>query len=378
MRIAIFSEIYHPVLNGVVVSIDTFRKALLEKGHEVFVFAPAHPNFKDKDSCVFRFFSLPYPAPVPYRLPFPFPRKVFSELERFKPDVIHTQGPFFSGWMGLQSARRFGVPSVFTYHTQYDQYTHYVPFFGGFALSALHKWLSFYCNQCDAVVFPGSAIAEKAKKNHLTKPCFVLPTGIHILDFQKSNPQSKLPGIPQDGRVLMYVGRLAKEKNIPFLMSALSHTLNEEPETYLVLVGGGPYENDLKRMAKELGIDSHVTFAGAQPRAQVAQFLRTAEVFVFSSLTETQGLVVLEAMASGTPVVAVSASGVIDVLENGVQGFLCGENPAQFAQKTCEILKNDDLRRKMSQSCLARAREYTADSQAEKLVKIYEGVISQR
>lgn len=376
MNIGIFTEVYHPTINGVVVSIDTFVRELGNLGHKVYIFAPSTPNFQDKNSNVFRFKSLPYPVSVDYRFPLPLPPSLFQSIPQLKLEIIHSQTPFFVGVIALYLSKRYKIPLVFTHHTQYTEYTHYIPLPQKPLKRLTMKWDRVYCNHCDFIVAPGNLIKETLKKEGVITPIKVIPTGVNLKEFENLQPERvrKRYKIDSNLFLLMFAGRLAREKNVEFLLNAFSLILEKEPRVHFLVVGGGPEEKNLSSLAKKLSLNQKVTFTGELPNDEVLNCCAASDLFVFSSLTETQGLVILEAMASATPVVALSASGVSDVVTDGEDGFLSSPNQALFRDRVVELIRNEELRKKMGRQARKKAERFSSSNSALELVSIYKSL----
>lgn len=379
MNIAFFSEVYLPILNGVVVSIQTYKKALEDMGHKVSIFTPGFRHVK-KEAGVFRYYSMPYPSKTDYRLCFPFPSSVFRSLVECRPDIIHTHSPFFTGYYGLRASRRLHVPFVFTFHTQYWEYAHYVPLPQAPVRDAAKKWSRIFCNWCDGIVAPSRKIMDVLKELRVLPPIETVPTGISMEEIKKAGELKHgiTLKIPENKFLLMTAGRLAKEKNFSFLFSALAPLFKENAGVHLVVMGGGPEEDALKHLCRKLDVEKHVTFTGHIPKADVLKLLHHGNLFVFASKTETQGIVILEAMASGLPVVAVRATGVDEVVDDGVQGTLCDDDEKSFRDNVRKLMKDRAARERMRAAAEKKAKEYSADALAETLVSFYEKLIKDK
>lgn len=377
MKIGVFTDSYLPYISGVVRSIQTFTEELKNLGHEVFIFAPNYKNCK-KENGVFRFASIPSPTNRDFTLAFPYSPKFKPTIHRLNLDLIHVHSPFLLGRLGARYARKLGVPLIFTFHTLYDQYVHYVPFARSFTKELAQRISRDFCNQCDLVIVPTNVIGEYLRNIGVHASISRIPTGIKIAKFQSGDREwmRQRFNISQNDKVLLFVGRLGQEKNIKFLMESFSLIKQEINDTTLVLVGGGPDEEDLKRKAKNLGIREKIVFTGPLPPEQVVHCYAGSNIFVFSSVTETQGLVITEAKAAGLPVVAVGANGVSEMVEHGIDGYLSDPEPGQFADKVCQILKNKELKDKMSHNARLNAKSLSSANCTAKLVDCYMELIN--
>lgn len=372
MKIGIFTDSYLPYTSGVVRSIQTFTGELNNLGHEVFIFAPSYRNCEE-ESNVFRFASIPSPTNHDFSLAVPFSLRLKPTIQRMNLDLIHVHSPFLLGRLGARYARRLGIPLVFTFHTLYDQYVHYVPFARSFTKELAQRISRDFCNQCDLVLVPTNVVGDYLRKIGVQAPVSKVPTGIQIAEFQNGDRawlRRRYHITPQE-KVLLFVGRLGQEKNIGFLMESFALINREVNNTVLVLVGGGPEEEELRNRAIEIGISKRVVFTGTLSPEDVVNCYAGSYLFVFSSVTETQGIVIAEAKAAGVPVVAVGAYGVSEMVEDGLDGYLTDPEPEQFAEKVCHILNNDNLREEMSRRARQSAEQLSSANCTEKLVECY-------
>lgn len=381
MHIAHFTNTYYPVISGVVRSVSVFRKALADLGHNVFVFAQNEPDYEDQEPFIFRYpaFDLGLPNDFPATIPFsPFIDYVFPAL---KVEVIHSHHPVLLGQAASNKAREYDLPLVFTFHTRYRDYSHYFPLnqemVQEFVKSTIDSWLREYLRRCNHIVVPSESIRDILTREYGVEGLTtVVPTGIELEPYQ----QAKGGPIRErynwgDKTVLISVGRLGKEKNWERLLQAASRVMQDHPNVVLAILGDGPYLKDLDRLTRNLGVSEQVEFIGKVPFDQVPDYLKAADLFCFSSLTETQGLVTVEAMAAGLPVVAVEATGTQDVIEDGENGLLTPDDDHALAQAISRVLENPELRSKLGRASLNTAGEYGSNTQAKKLVGVYEQAI---
>lgn len=376
MKIGIFTDSYLPYTSGVVRSIQTFSEELTGNGHEVFIFAPSYRDCR-KENRVFRFSSIPSPTNRDFTLAMPFSIKFKPTIKKLNLDLIHVHSPFLLGRLGARYARRLGIPLVFTFHTLYDQYVHYVPFAQSLTKDLAQRISRDFCNHCDLVIVPTTVVENYLHEIGVSASIRVVPTGIKVMNYQ-SGDQNWLRrrfNLPEGERILLFVGRLGQEKNIGFLLECFAKINGEMRNTRLVLVGGGPEEDELKNKAAELEIAEQVTFTGVLPPSDVVNCYAGADIFVFSSVTETQGIVIGEAKAAGFPVVAVAAFGVSEMVDDGVDGFLTELEPAQFIEKITLLLKDDELYQRMSHNARENAENLSTANCTAKLIDCYSQVI---
>ncbi len=373
MKIGFFTDVYKPVINGVVSSISSFKKGLEELGHKVYVFAPTCPGYKDDEKNILRIESVGLPLQHDYRISLPplakKMRKIIKQL-----DIIHAQHPFFMGNYASFFADIYKKPLVFTHHTQYEKYSHYIPFEQETTQMFIRWLVKDYANKCDCVIAPSESIRKMLLKQGIASRIVVVPTGVDLGVFENAdkNIVRKKYNIKQDKKLLLYAGRIEKEKNLEFLLKAFKLVLRKKPDTFLMLVGHGPEEGYLDGLIKKFKLEKNIFSVGVSRSVQ--DYYAAADIFVFSSVTETQGLVLVEAMAAGTPVVAVDSPGIKDVVD-GKNGFLTKECLSEFSEKIIMILEDNALREEMSQNARKTASKYSIQKMSRKMLKVYELVL---
>jgi glycosyltransferase involved in cell wall biosynthesis len=383
LHIAFFTNYYHPIVNGVVRSVASFREALMKQGHNVFVFAQSDSDYKDDEPFIFRYPSLPLPlgdisAAIPVS---PF---VDQLLPILKLDVIHTHHPILLGQTAARKAAELGLPLVFTFHTQYWEYTHYIPFpqeaIQEFLKNAIHKWLKDFMQKCQHIIIPSESMKDFLVREYgLEERYTVVPTGTNLEPFLNADGKTlRQEKGWQDETILISVGRLAAEKNWETLLQAFAKVYPEHPDVRLVLIGDGPARESLQTLAAELGIAERVTFTGSLPFEQVPAYLKAADVFSFASVTETQGLVTIEAMAAGLPVVSVDGSGTRDIVEHGKQGFLVENDGDALANGLNQLLSDPSQMKRFRHNALKKAKTFDVNLLTKQIVSVYEQAIQDK
>lgn len=377
MHIAYFTNFYHPIVNGVVRSVSAFRKALSELGHNVFIFAQQSPGYEDREPFIFRYpaINLPIQVKIPAAIPIsPFVDRLLPSL---KPDVIHTHHPFLLGQTAAAKAEELGLPLIFTFHTRYRQYVHYFPFpqetVQEFLREAVDIWLGEFMQKCHHIVVPSESTRRQLYDEYgVSAQISVIPTGVDLRPFEQADGSAirAARGWGAD-RVLISVGRLAPEKNWETLLEAVARATPVHPELRLILIGEGPSKNELERQAQALGIASRVEFLGKVPFDDIPSYLKAADLFGFASTTETQGLVTMEAIAAGLPVVAVDAPGTRDVIRPQVDGLLTENDSQALSQALCRLLEDENLYRHYQSAAIQRARDFDIICQAQRLIEVY-------
>ncbi|HZD55489.1 MAG TPA: glycosyltransferase [Anaerolineales bacterium] len=382
MHIAHFTNTYYPFISGVVRSVSAFRKALTGLGHNVFVFAQNEPEYQDQEPFIFRYpaFDLGLPNDFPATIPFsPYIDYLFPVL---KVDVVHSHHPVLLGQAASNKAQEYNLPLVFTFHTRYRDYSHYFPlnqdFVQEFVKNTIDSWLRIYIRRCQHIVVPSESIREILVREYgVTGFTTVVPTGVELEPFETADGASMRQKHGwADDFVLISVGRLAKEKNWGRLLEAVSEVIGVHQKVRLVVLGDGPHRKALARTARQLGIAGRVEFAGKVPFEDVPRHLKASDLFCFASLTETQGLVTVEAMAAGLPVVAVDATGTRDVVEDGIDGLLVPDDSQALARAINRVIEDEPLRRRLKAGAEKKARAYSIQSQAEELMSVYEKAIA--
>jgi len=382
LKIGIFTDSYKPYTSGVVSSISTFKEELTRLGHEIHIFAPSYPHYSEVEDNVYRYYSIPSPTNPDFTLAIPVHPGMNMLVKSLQLDLIHVHSPFTMGRVGLHYARKYNLPLLFTYHTRYDQYVHYVPLAHDLAKEVTIKYSSHFCNNCDHLIAPSSEIKAIIKSFKVKTPISVIPSGVPLEKYQGGDAgwlRRHYP-IPQENRILLFVGRLTQEKNIPFLIQSFKEVKAHIPKTTLVIIAQGPMEEELKELVTslDLSLNQDVIFTGALPFESLVNAYYSADLFVFSSLTETQGLVLIEAMAAGLPVAAVRASGVQEMVEHGVDGLLTANDTTALATAVCRILNDKRLYRSLQVNARKKAEKLSCHNMALKLEKVYQDLVTSR
>jgi len=364
--------------NGVVVSVASFTRRLTELGHRVTIFTARHPDQAGPEEGIFRFPSITFPTRARYPVAIPLAvgsaRRALAEMPF---DVVHSNSPMTMGHAALAYARRRRLPLVFTYHTLIEEYAHYIPLPQSWVRSWARHVSRSYGNEADRVITPSEHAAARLRDYGVTRPITVVPTGID-LELVDAAPPADIRGqygIPAGVPLLVYAGRLAREKNIPRMLGAFRRVLGVEPDVHLLIIGGGPFDLGTLALAKELGIDHRLRVTGLVDHAVVMQGLREADLFVFASQTETQGLVIGEAMACGKAVAAVASPAAREIITDGQEGLLVEDADAPFAEGMLALLHNPALRDEMGRRARRRAESLSIPRCTEKLLELYRQVI---
>ena len=381
MTIGFFTCNASPLLNGLAVSIQQFAIHLRRLGHRVFIFGPRYPGHREAEPDVYRFPSFRIPTHHRYALPIPAAAVTLHRvIPRLGLQIIHAHHPFLVGPYSCRLARRLRIPFVFTYHTLYEHYAHYLPIISPLAARMGEARSYAFANRADLVIVPTSGVLRRLLDHGVTVPIEVIPTGVEPPPRpgeSRALTRRRL-NMPEDGQIILYVGRLAREKNLALLLRAVRAAVRAVPEVFLLLVGEGDEERPLRRLAAGLDIGDRVRFVGSVPHQAVGGWYRAADLFVFPSVSETQGLVVLEAMAHGLPVLAIRSVGTSDFIEDGVSGALSEHSEDDFIRRLVELLRNGGIRACYAEQGRARAMQVTAEASAMRLLAAYERIRMQQ
>jgi 1,2-diacylglycerol 3-alpha-glucosyltransferase len=376
LRVGLFTNNYLPMLGGVSTAVETLRSTLGALGHRVVVVAPRMAGAA-ADPGVVRVPAVPAPTYPDFGLPLPVMSALARHLAGLALDIVHVQHPFLLGGTGRRLARRLGRPLVFTYHTLYEKYAHYVPLPRPLVARTAVTWSTRFANTADLVIAPSAGVAARLRACGVRPPIEVVPTGVDLERFRPGDrPAARAALGWESGPRLLYVGRLDREKNLDFLLDAFTQVATRHPGATLWLVGRGTHERALQRQARRFGLGERVRFVGPVGHDAIARYYQAADLFVFASTTETQGLAVLEAMAVGLPVVAVRASGVEEAVVDGVSGLLVPEDREAFTGAVSELLADPALARKLAAGAREAARPAAAAALAGRLVTLYRQLLA--
>lgn len=382
MKILFISDVYFPRINGVSTSIETFRHNLRALGHTVHLIVPDYLTPSTDESDILRIPARHLPFDPEDRL-MSFSR-VMRHLDKLRDeqyDIIHIQTPFVAHYLGVKLSRLLGIPCVETYHTFFEEYLyHYVPLVPKMLMRSIARRFSRHQgNSLNGMVVPSNPMFQVLKNYGITTHIEVIPTGIEPGSFIQGDREKfrKNYGISQDRPVLLFVGRVAHEKNIGFLLKVLHEVRKEISNVLFLIAGEGPARDDLEHQVKMMGLSENVMFIGYLDRhTELNDCYRSADIFIFSSRTETQGLVLLEAMAQGVPVVSTAELGTRDVLRDGVGVWVAREDVADFSGKVVKMLGDIDVRKKLGESGRDYAHTWSAIRQAERMLAFYQSVLA--
>ncbi len=378
MRICMFTNTYLPHVGGVAHSVSILARDLQQQGHQVLVIAPEYAAENRQQTDEIREVRLPAiqnfnGSDFSVRLPVPF--VLDEKIEHFQPDIIHSHHPFLLGDSALRTAATYQLPLVFTHHTLYEQYTHYVPFDSDLMKRFVIQLSTKYANMCDRIIAPSQSVADLIVSRGVKRPVEAIPTGVDLDFFRQGDGPGfrKQFGLPETAFVFGHVGRLAPEKNLDYLARAMADCLARDEAAHFLVVGEGPSTKTMKKMFQSQKVPEKVIFAGKQSGPALRDAYHAMDTFVFSSFSETQGMVLMEAMAAGLPVIALDASGAREVVMERDNGrLLSGNTPApQFSRAAREMISSADFRENCARQALATAARFSRESCARQVAELY-------
>ena len=385
MNILLISDVYFPRVNGVSTSIRTFTQQLQKLGHTVHLIAPDYGITTEDEAWITRVSARAiYFDPEDKLMKYGEVLKLVPMLQTMQFDVVHIHTPFIAHYAGLKLAHLLKIPVIETYHTFFEDYLHhYLPWIPQFAARGMARLISKnQCNQVDAIVAPSQPMLDVLRSYGVNTLLEVIATGLQASSFAPAdgNAFKEKHGIPLDRPLLLYVGRVAHEKNIGFLLVVVKLLSEVMPDALLVITGEGPAVPSLRALVRSHNIEKNVQFIGYLDRnTELNSCYKAADVFVFASKSETQGLVILEAMAQATPVVAIAELGTASILVEGQGALISIENESEFVQKVHSLLINPQRCKQLGEAAREYAlQKWSAATQAERMVKYYAVVTSTR
>jgi glycosyltransferase involved in cell wall biosynthesis len=373
MRIGMMAETYKPHMSGITNYIELNKRYLELAGHDVYVFTFGDEGYQDEEPHVIRSPGLPL-VDTGYYLSFRHNRKAKALIQTM--DVVHVHHPFLSGRLALRYCRPLNIPIVFTNHTRYDIYAQtYLPGLPAeISQSLLETYMPGFCSAVDMVVSPSPGMANVLRRFKVNAPITIIPNGVELERFHRSDGawQRQRFGLSADDILLIFTGRLAPEKNLPFLLKAFMGVAEAVPNVQLLLVGDGPEREKLEEQALDSGIGQRIHFVGRIPYDDLPCYLAMCDAFVTASVSEVHPLSVIEAMAAGLPVMGIQSVGVGDTVEDGVTGYLSSEDLAAFTAKLTRLCIDADSRRQMGVNARKASERYDIQRTLAELLAHYE------
>lgn len=377
MNIGIFTDTYFPQVSGVATSIKTLKDDLERKGHVVYIFTTTDPHVPDEavEPNVFRFTSVPFVSFTDRRIAVRGLFHAYSVAKELQLDIVHTQTEFSMGYIGKFVARQLKIPTIHTYHTMYENYLHYV--MNGHLLRPYHvkQFMRAYLYHVNGVIAPSERTADSLKRYGIHLPMRIIPTGVDLTQFKAvKNPHLRDDLGLRDRPVLLSLSRVAYEKRIDKLISAMPLVLDQQPDAVLLIVGDGPAKSDLEDQAEALGLKDHVRFTGEVDHDEIQDYYQAADIFCSASDSESQGLTYIEALAAGLKVVALAGEYTQELLDDPAIGTTF-TTQAEMVHQVVNYLQHpqafdDDEPRK------AKLYKISADLFGDRVIKFYQDTLA--
>lgn len=387
MRIGIFTDAYYPQISGVVTSVVTLRNELQKLGHEVYIITVATPDSKSikQEEGIIRIKSIPFRRWKELRIGLPIYLKLKAEIKRLKLDVIHTQTEFTIGMVGRRIAKNLNIPLVHTYHTMYVDYTHYIYNFNfgkEFVKDMVKTMTRTFIKRCSVAIAPTKKTKDALLSYGVKVPIEIIPTGIDIKHFERLDSCHPLLkklrakySIPEDAKVLLFLGRVSEEKSIDVLIQAFPRILEKEPKALLLIVGDGPDKEVLSAKAALSSAADRIIFTGMVKFQDVPHYYSLGDVFVNASKTETQGLTIMEAMASGLPIVVYNDSNIAEHIKDGISGRLFNDED-EFVEAVLSALNDEEKNRRLIESGHQVIASLSKENFAKRMAELYECLVT--
>ncbi|MGE4609841.1 MAG: glycosyltransferase [Paracoccaceae bacterium] len=378
-----FTNTFSPHVGGVANSVSGLAEGLRAIGHEVLVVAPVFPGASGDEAFVIRIPALQQFGGSDFSLPIPVTRSLAKLIDDFAPEIVHSHHPFLLGGTALRVAAARDIPIIYTYHTNYELYGHYVAKNSGITKRLALNLALGYCDLCSAIIAPSQSTANFLASQNIGTQTAIIPTGVEINRIGTSEARDVCAslGIPPGAFVVGHVGRLAPEKNLGFLTDALVEFLGQNPRAQVLIAGGGTMAEPVRAAFETAKLGDRVHMTGVVVGHELASVYAAMDVFAFSSMSETQGLVLAEAMSVGTPVVALDASGVREIVVDGKNGRLLPSTttPPEFATVLSQISAQpkttmEEMRRNAEQT----AKKFSRSSSVLKTFNLYSTVLNQK
>lgn len=381
MKIGIFTECYKPVLNGVVNSIVGFKTGLEKLGHEVYIFCPTYKNFKDdpKDKNIIHCPSVPLPGNSGYHYIYNFNKDILKIAKQM--DIIHVQHPFIMGQHAVKASKKLNKILVFTNHTQYDHYTHYIPFFKKAVIKEIIKYIRKFSKNINMIVAPAKGIENKLRSLNVKTPITIVPNGIDVKRFKIKYPEKdkqnirKKYNIEKNDYVFVYSGRIADEKNLSFLLKAFKKINKNISNSKLLLIGGGVGINKYQKLIDKLHLNNKAIITDFIDYEKVPSYLSLGKIYITASKSEVHPLTILEGLAAGLPMVILNAPGTGDIVTDGLDGLVAKNNIDDFVNKVIKLAKDKSLYKKLSSNALKTADKYSYIETSKQMEKLYLKII---
>jgi glycosyltransferase involved in cell wall biosynthesis len=370
---------YKPYISGITNYVEINKQYLEQAGHDVFVFTFGDLDYKDNEANIIRSPGVPL-ADTGFYLSMRYSRAAKKLLQTM--DVVHVHHPFLSGRLALRYCRPLGIPIVFTNHTRYDLYAQaYLPLMPDeVSHGLLQAYMPPFCKAVDLVITPSAGMEKVLRELNVEDKIEIVPNGVDLKNFHDATPISRAQfGYKDDDILLVYAGRIALEKNIPFLLESFSGVAKAIPNVHLLLIGGGvqQFEEEIRTLVKDMDAPRRVRLVGKIPYDQLPAYLAMCNIFVTASVTEVHPLSVIEAMGAGLPTMGIESVGVGDTVEDGKTGFLATHDLPAFTAKLTRLCLDLDLRQQMSISAREASSAFAIERTTNLMLQQYEKIVAE-
>jgi 1,2-diacylglycerol 3-alpha-glucosyltransferase len=382
MSVGIFTDCYLPTKNGVVTSVVQLKEGLERSGHRAVVVTVDSPGCEVKDKTVYRFPSIPFNPEIEIRLGLVNQRSINSIVRREHIDIIHTHTEFSIGWAAKRAARSFGLPLVHTTHTMYEQYRHYLFFGRLLPARMIRRWLKLFLSNYDALVCPSVKVQDYLKSFMPHIRTVVIGNGVcktrfrpTLLTREERAETRQALGIQPSDKVIIYVGRMAKEKRVLELFNVLTPLLKRYPHYKALFVGRGPSYRHMIEEAKRHNLREQIVFTGYLNWGQMHKMYSISDVFVTASMSEVHPVTLIEASMCGLPIVARRDSSYVDLIQDGYNGYLV-DSDRQIAERLSEILSDETKLLQFSENSVIVSDRFNAETHVEKIESLYQQILA--
>jgi len=386
MRIGIFTDCYYPQVNGVVTSVLMLEEELIKLGHEVTIITVKVPNHIEEKNNILRVSSIPFIKWSEFRLAVPFHLDILRQIKNMNFDLIHTHTEFSVGLLGKYMAKLYNIPSIHTYHTMYEDYTHYIynlKYGKNFVRNVIKKTSMAYVKQYDGVIAPTDKTYTALRSYGVTNDIYVVPTGIDLKQFArypKNHPVLQdiyeQWGLSKDHKIILSLGRISEEKSVHTIIHQLPALLEHDPNIRLIIVGDGPYRAKLEKLVEKLYISDYVIFVGQVPFDEVSYYYSIADVFVSASQTETQGLTIMEAMATEIPVIVYDDLNIKGIVIDNISGRLF-KSEEELSQKLLDCFANEEESKRLAKKGQLIVRSLSKEAYGKNAENVYIKLVNQ-
>ncbi|MGI6371268.1 MAG: glycosyltransferase [Patescibacteria group bacterium] len=375
LRIAFFTDTYLPTPTGTAVVVETYRRHLAKLGHDVFVIAPQFAKYKDSSKNIIRVPSVQLPNRPETPLARPITGRVLRTIKKLDLDIIHTFSIYSVGNFGLEFAKKTRRPAIFTMDALYTEHIkYYRDIFKPFARSWYIRQSRRHANQSTCVLVPTPSARRLVTKLGVVSPVHIVPAGVDVSDFSSTTPQALRDhfNIPAGQKILLFVGRLDEQSNIRFLLRTFREVWYKDEHVHLLLIGRGPQEDIFQKIVEREPFGDNVTFGGFMPKGELNKVYGACDLFLFPCTNATQAIVILEAMASGLPTVAINRLAPSDIVHDNEDGFLTPLNENAFSDRIIYLLRNPKIRLHFGRVARARAKAFSTQNSVLRLLNIYQ------